>query len=100
MNVAYEVHFYDSIRVFGRVKSFAEARPVIVGEFGLIPNEYNGISMSMVDCSNLIDKAEEIGIAWVAWSMSSDDPPNMLKEDGGFTVYGNMIKCKLANNKI
>ena len=100
-NVAYEVHVYDPASTFqDRFIAPSRALPVIIGEFG----PANGMSMN--DCAELMELAEQNDVPYLAWTFHMRCPPNLLVDhsNGGCGIdmplepsdWGRLFKDRLA----
>ena len=103
-NIAYEVHVYDPQSEFASMFVTPSATiPVVIGEFG--PVEVSGATMSMDDCSALMDQAEQHDVPYLAWSFHMACPPNLLQDTAGGcssgealqpTPWGDLLRSRLA----
>jgi hypothetical protein len=100
-NIAHEVHVYDPASEFQKmVVTPAQSIPVIIGEFGPMH------SMTMSDCSTLMDLAQQHNIPHLAWTFHMRCPPNLVQDLSGGgcgigmslqpTQFGTMFKNRLA----
>ncbi len=102
-NIAYEVHVYDPASTFNdRFVDPSQSIPVIIGEFGPASGY-----MSMDDCQQLIDSAQDLRIPYLAWTFHMRCPPNLLVDysAGGCgvgmslepTAWGQLLMDNLLN---
>lgn len=103
-NIIYETHAYVPTADFDKiVVQPAAVLPVIIGEYG--PSY-----MSIADCGNLFELAQELKIPLAAWSFHSTSRPTLLEyygkpysvsPDGPLTptpIWGNFIKKALSSD--
>lgn len=63
-NLVYEVHPYNAAHLFEAQWVQPSLRiPVLIGEFG------PAMGMSATDCAQLIQRANDLGVSWAAWSL-------------------------------
>jgi len=103
-DVIYEVHVYDPTSTFAdRFVNPAKTLPVIIGEFG--PVAVSGATMSMTDCTNLMDQAEKAEVPYLAWTFHQRCPPNLLVDVSAGcgvgmtltpTAWGTLLKTRLS----
>ena len=76
-NIAYETHVYDPPAMFGELfETPARSLPVLIGEFG--PS-----GMTEADTTTLMERAEAIGVPYLAWTFHMRCPPNLLVDNSG-----------------
>jgi endoglucanase len=93
-NVAYETHVYDPADTFEqRFVDPSRTLPVIIGEFG--PIDSPGVAtMTLDDCTRLMDQAEAVGVPYLAWTFHMRCPPNLLQDlSGGSCGIGMALKA-------
>ena len=99
-NIAYEVHVYDQAKDFDWLfETPSHSLPVIIGEFG--PTS----PMTLEDCDQLITRANQAGVPWLAWTFHMRCPPNLLEDlsSGGCGIdmplhpsdFGSLVKSRL-----
>jgi hypothetical protein len=105
-NVVYETHVYDPASTFDqRFADPSRSLPVIIGEFG--PVDWPGVAtMSLADCVELMDRAEALGVPYLAWTFHMRCPPNLLVDLSGrgcgvgmplqTTDWGDLLANRLA----
>lgn len=100
-NILYEVHIYDPERSFDELLTLpAQHLPVVIGEFGPVGN------MSLQDCAQLMERAESLGVPYLAWTFHMRCPPNLIEDNsnGGCgvdmdlrpTSWGTQFKERLS----
>ena len=86
-NVAYETHVYNRPARFDELVTRPSAKlPVIIGEMGVVND--NNATMSLDDCSELMDLAEKLDVPWLAYTFHTNCPPNLLVDQAGACVVG------------
>ncbi len=81
-NVAYETHVYNPTADFeDQFEVPAQTIPVIIGEFGPFSETWG--EMTLDDCTNLMDSAEDLEIPHMAWTFHMRCPPNLLVDNSG-----------------
>lgn len=106
LDVVYETHVYDPASTFqARFVDPSRTLPVIIGEFG--PVDLPGIAtMSLDDCSRLMDRAEELGVPYLGWTFHMRCSPNLLVDASGGscgigmplqpTAWGELLRSRLS----
>jgi endoglucanase len=75
-NVVYETHVYDPQADFpARFESPAATLPVIIGEFGPVDG-----TMSLDDAKALMNRADALGIPYLAWTFHMRCAPNLIED--------------------
>jgi endoglucanase len=103
-NVAYEVHVYNPKADFDKlVFGPAKTLPVIIGEFGPVSDIAR---MSLDDCAELMKRAEEANVPYLAFTFHFRCPPNLLEDRSGGgcgrgmslapSPWGRLLKERLA----
>lgn len=101
VNVAYEVHVYNSEADFQDLWiGPAQTLPVVIGEFG------PGGGMTEADSAALLDAARAAGVPHLAWTFHMRCPPNLLVDHSGGgcgagmplepTAWGQLLRDGLA----
>jgi endoglucanase len=88
-NVAYETHVYDPSSQFGaRFENPGKTLPVIIGEFG--PTQGY---QTLQEAQDLMQRAENAEIPYLAWTFHMRCPPNLLVDNsgGGCGVNMNLV---------
>ncbi len=101
-NIVYEVHVYDPASAFaGLFGNPSATLAVVIGEFGPAAG-----SMSLADCTAMMDQAEQLEIPYLGWTFHGRCPPNLVVDlsGGGCGVgmplqpssWGSLLKARLA----
>jgi hypothetical protein len=92
-NLVYETHVYNNPSDFAGLLAPADTIPVIMGEFGPVPQSdgYNLASIS--DLNSLLDLAETKQVPFAAWTFHTYCPPNLIadKPNVSWTVFNTSI---------
>ena len=78
---------------------------MIIGEFG--PVNLPGVAtMTLDDCSSLMDQAENLGVSYLAWTFHMRCSPNLLEDASGGgcgvgmplspTTWGELLRARLS----
>jgi endoglucanase len=99
-NIVYETHAYNPTSDFDWVfVQPAKTLPVVIGELGPFENVVDQ------DLDNLMDKAEQLGLPYAAWTFHFRCPPNLIAVSGAEecsaatitpTAWGTRLKNRLA----
>jgi hypothetical protein len=101
-NIVYETHPYNSPNDFWDLyERAAQTIPVIIGEFGPFS------SMTTEHAETMMERAEKLGIPYLAWTFHQRCPPNLLVDhsNGGCgvgmplepTAWGRQMQRRLSN---
>ncbi len=81
VNIIYETHVYDHADQFpGLFETPSQTLPVMIGEFGPAGG---GADMSEEECDQLMGKADELQIPFLAWTFHGRCPPNLIQDYSG-----------------
>jgi endoglucanase len=105
-NVAYETHVYNSPDRFDELVTRPSRKlPVIIGEMGVVSDK--NVTMTLDDCTELMDIAEKLDVPWLAYTFHTNCPPNLLVEHAGScgvgapldpSPWGRLVKERLSRS--